>query len=131
LKAPTLEQDGWRLVSAEERHAAAPTTFELPSIEQRANLSPGDAAKLLFEIAARENGTVVDQGIDRMWVIVRRSSPAGYVGVLDNDPGVSDGLNLRRGLEICFSAQHVCSIATPPREYVEATYGPDFFADSQ
>jgi hypothetical protein len=62
-----------------------------------------------------------------MWVIVRRAVPGGYVGILDSDPGMAAGLELRRGAEIPFSAEHVAEIKTPPREYLLATFGADFF----
>jgi hypothetical protein len=64
-----------------------------------------------------------------MWVIVKRAQEHGYLGVLDSDPGIAENLDLRRGDVIPFQALHICSISKPPREYVLATYGPDFFAE--
>jgi hypothetical protein len=125
----SLETDGWTLVSAEARHAAHPTTFQIPSLEARASLRPGDAAKLLFEIETRENGQVIDRGIDRMWVIVRCQAGNSYRGVLDNDPGRARGLKLRAGDEIAFGPEHVAEIATPPRPYVLEKYGPGFLGE--
>ena len=124
---PTIEQDGWTLVSAEERHASSPDTFEIPSLTDRAALQPGDGVQLLFDIETREDGRVIDRGVDRMWVIVRSRRGGGYVGILDSDPGDAEGLLLRSGSEVHFGPEHVASIDHPPREYILEKYGPDFF----
>ena len=127
---PSLDADGWMLVSAEERHAANPETFEIPSRTDRETLVPGVAAKLLFHIETREANRAVDRGVDRMWVIVRAVGPDGYVGVLDNDPGRSEGLNLHEGDAIVFGPEHVAAIEYPSKEYVVGKYGRSFFATS-
>ena len=124
---PTIEADGWTLVSAEDRHAAHPTTFAIPAVAQRASLTPGLAVHLLFDIETRDDGRVVDRGVDRMWVIVKACRDGRYVGVLDNDPGRAEGLRLHRGDLVWFEPRHVAAIATPPPGYVAATYGPRFF----
>jgi hypothetical protein len=125
---PSIERDGWALVSAEERHAAHPETFPIPPWEARVALAPGDAAKLLFDIATKELGRVIDRGVDRMWVIVKSRAGGGYLGVLDNDPGTAEGLLLRPGAEVLFGPEHVAAIGHPPRAYVLEKYGSDFFA---
>ena len=66
----TAKEDGWTLISAEDRHAAYPETFEIPSRHERESLSAGDGAKLLFDIETRKDGRVIDRGVDRLWVIV-------------------------------------------------------------
>ena len=124
----TRETDGWALVSAETRHAAHPDTFPIPELEVRESLQPGDAAKLLFDIETREGGRAIDRGIDRMWVIVKARAGRRYIGVLDSDPGLSEGLNLRSGDEVEFGPEHVVSVERPPREYIVSKYGADFFA---
>lgn len=125
---PSLEADGWTLVAAEDRHAAAPGTFQIPKKSDRETLVPGMAAKLLFHIETKEASTVIDSGVDRMWVIVRAVTPEGrYVGVLDNDPGQSDDLNLREGDDIVFGPEHVAAIDHPSKDYVVGKYGPSFF----
>ena len=125
----SLEKDGWALESGEERHARDPTQFELPSRRERDALAPGVAAKLLFVIETREGGSLVDRGVDRMWVIVKRRAGNAYVGVLANDPGVADGLTLRPGAEILFGPEHVIEIDHPPREFIRAKFGSGFFEE--
>ena len=49
----SIETDGRVLVSAEERHAANPESFEIPSKASREALLPGVSAKLLFDIETR------------------------------------------------------------------------------
>lgn len=126
MNRPSIEDDGWILVSAEDRHAQN-STFWIPSRSRRDSLQPGDAAKLLFDIERREHGNVVDRGVDRMWVIVKRRTESGYLGVLDSDPGVAESLELRPGHLVAFSAEHICDIGAPPRQYVIETYGANFF----
>ena len=120
---PSLDSDGWMLVSAEERHAGYPATFQIPSRTEREALVPGVAAKLLFDIETKETSRVIDRGVDRMWVIVKAVSPDGYAGVLDSDPGHSEGLNLHEGDVIVFGPEHVAAIDHPPMDYVVRKYG--------
>lgn len=61
----TFDADGWQLDSAEVHHATNPATFWIAPRARREGLQPGDGAKLLIRIAAQ-------QGVERMWVIVRR-----------------------------------------------------------
>ena len=126
---PSLEADGWTLVSAEERHAAHPTTFQIPSRADRETLVPGAAAKLLFHIETKEASRVIDSGVDRMWVIVRAVMSDGYIGVLDSEPGQSEGLNLRAGDNIVFGPEHVAAIDHPSKDYVVGKYGQSFFGN--
>jgi hypothetical protein len=118
---------GWELASAEARNAAHPNTFHIPPREKRETLVPGDGAQLLFDIEIKEQGRIVDRGIDRMWVIVKARTDNGYVGVLDNDPGTGENLHLREGDVIIFGPEHVIATNTPPREYVIQKYGSVFF----
>lgn len=120
---------GWMLVSAEERHLADPDTFQIPSAADRGSLVPGVAAKLLFLIETTEGGRIIDRGVDRMWVIVRAVTPEGYEGVLDNDPGESERLNLRAGDVIVFGPEHVAAIDYPSKDYIANKYGRSFFGD--
>jgi uncharacterized protein YegJ (DUF2314 family) len=122
-----MASDGWELISAEDRNAAHPNTFQIPARTKREALAPGEGAKLLFDIETREKGHVIDRGVDRMWVIVKARIEGGYIGVLDNDPGIAENVRLREGDVITFGPEHIAEIASPPREYVIEKYGPSFF----
>ena len=122
-----LDNDGWELISAEDRNATHPDTFQIPAREKRENLAPGDAAKLLFDIETREEGRVVDRGVDRMWVIVKSRTEGGYIGVLDSNPGTAENLRLYEGDSITFRPEHISEIGSPSREYVMKKYGATFF----
>lgn len=124
---PTIERDGWTLLSGEERHALSPEGFRIPGRSERESLSPGDAAQLLFDIETKDGGLVIDRGVDRMWVIVRRRTGDIYSGILDSDPGQAEGLSLRPGTEVTFGPEHVIAIARPPDGYVLEKYGQNFF----
>ena len=129
LNHPTIEEDGWTLVSAEERHATHPGTFPIPSRAGRESLTPGTGVKLLFHIETKENGKVVDRGIDRMWVITKVNFEGGYIGVLDNDPGSAENLTLREGDMVFFMPEHVSDIEKPPRSYIIEKFGESFFEE--
>ena len=115
------------LISAEERHAAHPQTFDIPSRGARESLTPGDGVRLLFDIETREGGRVIDRGVDRMWVIVKQRTGDRYVGILDSDPGLAEGLNLRAGDAIAFGPEHVADIASAAARVRCGKYGPGFF----
>jgi hypothetical protein len=125
----SIEGDGWQLVSAEKRHAEHPTTFEVPELEARKSLRPGDAAKLLFDIQTKELDRVIDRGVDRLWVIVIARVGDRYRGVLDNDPGRAEGLRLHEGDEITFGPEHIADIGHPPRAYLVEKYGAAILGD--
>ena len=127
ISPPTISKNGWSLVSAEERALAYPGTFRLPPLTERHSLSPGDAAKLLFDIETKENGHVIDRGVDRMWVIVKVKTENGYLGILDSDPGVAENLTLREGDQVEFGPEHVIDIGRPPRDYIVEKFGASFF----
>jgi hypothetical protein len=77
-----MAEPTWTLLDAVEQNAAHPRSFFIPSAEVREGLAPGDRVKLVF-VERR------DDGGERMWVTVtERTSDGGYVGRLDNDPGV-------------------------------------------
>ena len=117
MNQPSIEVDGWTLVSAEERHAAHPHTFEIPARARREALVPGVAVQLLFDIETKEGGRVIDRGVDRMWVIVKTRDGHGYTGVLVNDPGRAVNLTLKEGDTIRFGPEHVARIEQPPRDH--------------
>ena len=129
LNSPTIAKNGWTLVSAEERALAYPERFQIPPLAERQSLSPGDAAKLLFDIETKENGCVIDRGVDRMWVIIMARTESGYLGILDSDPRVAENLTLRQGDQVAFGSQHVIDTGRPPHDYIVEKYGASFFED--
>jgi hypothetical protein len=92
-------------------------------------LSPGDGAKLLFDIETREHGHAIDRGVDRMWVVIKSKTEDGYVGVLDNNPGAAENLRLREGDTIVFGPEHIANIDGPPRNYIVEKFGASFFEE--
>jgi hypothetical protein len=129
LNSPTIPKNGWTLVSAEERALSYPGTFQLPPLAVRRSLSTGDAAKLLFDIETKENGCIIDRGVDRMWVIIKARTETGYLGILDCDPGAAENLTLRPGDPIVFGSEHVIEAGRPPHDYIVEKYGASFFED--
>jgi len=112
---PNLDDDGWELESAVERHRGFPSRFQIPSEEERAKLQPGDMVKLLFLLLGTdETGQYVQ--CERMWVTVQETTTAGYEGTLESPPATSDVLH--PGQTIQFRPEHVASIMirkTDPR----------------
>jgi polynucleotide 5'-kinase involved in rRNA processing len=110
VRLASLEQDGWTLLSGEARNALNPTSFHLPSRQVRESLVRGDAAKLMFDIKVRALGDLVASGVDRMWVIVERVEAGRYVGRLLNDPGWTEGLDLKPGTVVAFLPEHIIEV---------------------
>jgi hypothetical protein len=92
-------------------------------------LSPGDAAQLLFDIETKENGHIIDGGVDRMWVVIKTRTERGYVGILDSHPGAAENLTLHEGDQIAFGPERVIDIGRPSRNYIVEKYGASFFQD--
>ena len=93
---------GYRLGNAEDKHAASPRTFFIPSRAEREALSPGDHARLLFELLDPEEG---DPAAERMWVQVTDAEGERYRGILTNAPGVITTIS--RGDPVDFGPEHV------------------------
>jgi len=119
---PQISDTGWTLVSAEDRHRMNPDTFIIPDISERSNLQVVQAVRLLFDIESRENNEVFHRGVDRMWVLVAKTLKEGYLGVLDNSPGIAENLRLDREDIIYFEAIHVSLIDQPPENYMTEVY---------
>lgn len=124
----TIENDFWELESGEARHAESPETFWIPPRNEREALEPGSGVKLLF-IIETEDESGIEQGVERMWVIVKKRIEGFYIGILDSEPATfePDPEFLCRGAEIVFKPEHVIDISNPPREYIVDEYGEDFF----
>ncbi len=101
----------YTLDDAEERNAAAPRSFFIPSAEVRRNLEPGDIVKLIFRLE-----TADEVAVERMWVEVVDTDP--YVGTLANEPQLRGVI--AHGDRVEFGPEHVCAYA-----YTEAQLGYD------
>ncbi len=93
----------YTLDNAVETHREFPTTFFIPSQEDREHLREGDFAKLIFRIDVDD-----EIHVERMWVIVSKVRPESYTGVLDNDPYCTE--EIRSGIQVEFLADHVIQI---------------------
>lgn len=94
----------YTLMDGEAQNAAHPTTFQIPSREERLNLRPGDLAKVVFKPT---NGRGPSE---RMWVkITEVPEPGKYVGTLDNDP-TNSNLGIRFKSTVEFEALHVIQL---------------------
>ena len=112
---PSSLQTGWELESAEERAAAFPDRFHIPSRDERDHLRVGDRVKLLFLFQNEENGEPI-LDCERMWVRVTNASQQAYAGVLESSPVTSE--LVEAGASIQFGPEHVATIAigyTDPR----------------
>jgi len=109
MREPDFEIDGWCLEDGEAYHADAPETFWIPDRDRRESLEAGDHAKLIFCINVdNADGNV---SFERMWVLVRERTSAGYLGVLNNEPDtVAENDEFWLGTELPFSAKHVIAI---------------------
>jgi len=108
MRVPQLLTDGWFLEDGEERNLVSPMTFQIPDLEVRKILQPGDWAKVMFAVAIKGEEFPT---VERMWVIVRERLAGGYLGILDNEPS-SDDVNgrLRRGMELPFEPRHIIDV---------------------
>lgn len=90
----------YTLVSAEERHAAAPATFEIPTRAERETVKLDHHVKLLFRDP--------EHGVERLWVRINGLLPDGrYLGALASQPLL---LDLEPGEIIEFGPEHIASV---------------------
>jgi len=105
----SIEEDGWELENVVEANQYSPSTFHIPSEEERTNLRVGDRVKLIFLFPCEddEEEFPVVQG-ERMWVTVREVDGTEYQGELETAPTISDLLHV--GDLIRFGPEHIASI---------------------
>lgn len=97
------------LISAEERAAQYPDTFEIGSRHKREQLRVGMFAKLIFAEPEVKAGR---QRTERAWVkisdVTRQDGAVLYVGELVDDMY----LDIETGTVVDFGPQHVCEWST-------------------
>lgn len=107
---PKLEEHGWTLESAEERHTNAPGSFHIPSRNERESLEIGRRVQLLFNFLNRDEiGEIID--CEKMWVTIESVQDNFYTGCLANLPATSD--LVAPGDIVTFRAEHISSIMIP------------------
>ncbi|NKX37327.1 hypothetical protein HGG70_05185 [Rhodobacteraceae bacterium R_SAG4] len=89
------------LIDAQARHAATPTTFEVPSEADLAAIFVEDYVKIAL--------TAPNIGAERFWVEVTSLENGAYRGKVSNDL-VRFGNHYSYGDEITFEAKHVMDI---------------------
>jgi uncharacterized protein YegJ (DUF2314 family) len=121
MRAPNFEDDGWRLLDGEQHHREATKTFWIPDLELRKLLDVGDLAKLMFEITLNAEG---ETAVERMWVIIRERIPGGYIGMLDNEPGIAENDQFWVGSELPFEYRHIIDVSPSDAKSVAMARAP-------
>lgn len=85
------------LLDGVERNKQHPLTFEIPTVDEKAAVKPGDFVKIGFEMYGRG---------ERMWVEVTESGK----GLLNNDPVL---MPMVCGEPVEFESKHILSIMKP------------------
>jgi hypothetical protein len=89
----------WQVVDAEELAILHPDVCEIPDAIERMSLSAGTHVVLVLESG---------QFVERLWVEVSNTTPAGYIGTVASIPAAID---LEWGGPIAFEPRHVADIA--------------------
>ncbi len=122
MRMPAFETDGWRLNDGEQLHREAPATFEIPDIELRKILQPGDFVKLIFEF---DEVPGAPDPVERMWVIIREKISGGYIGMLDNTPSfIAENKYFWVGSELPFEYRHIIDVLPGDKKSRATAQGP-------
>lgn len=97
----------YTLINAEEQAKKYPDTFEIPTLQERSALKPGQHAKLIFQPDL--------QGVraERMWVLIGgRAEGTSYLyeGQLANDPAFIPEEVIKYKDPVQFSPEHIIGI---------------------
>jgi hypothetical protein len=92
----------YKLLDGVNQNRLHPTTFHIPSDEDKAAIKCGDWVKLCFQ--PLRNGPS-----ERMWVKVNRIDGVRMAGTLDNTPVVFAGI-LRSKMHVEFEKKHIIGI---------------------
>lgn len=109
MRLATIAEDGWTLLSAEDRAKEAPTRFPIPSRSVRESLKRGDCVKLLFDMEVRKDGRVLYRGVERKQVTVKEIKLGFFVGALMGTP-LARHPTLRQDCRVVFKPEHVAEI---------------------
>ncbi len=120
---PEHDGSGWSLEDGEAVHELYPRSFFIPQAEHRADIRPGETAKLSF-VTGDDPTKAGDDNTEQLWVeVVSVAGQGFYRGRLDDDPRVVPGL--KDGDIVDFEARHVVGLAYSPDEL---GYDPDEWA---
>ena len=105
---PSIEKDGYHLLNGMQIHTDNPSTFLIPSDEQKDKLKSGNLVKLIFEIRTVNAKKKKELHGERMWVIILDRDEEQFLGILDNQPYCTD--SIKPGLMVYFGSQHIVDI---------------------
>ena len=118
---PTLDEHGWTLDNAEDRHAEAPDTFHIPSRDERESLTVGRRVQLLFLFVDDDRPSEF-VNCEKMWVSINAVQNGRYTAILDNLPAISD--RVAPGDTVAFGLENIGSILIPKTDPRHPDYSP-------
>lgn len=102
----------YELVDGVERNRAHPTTFNIPSLEQKRMIGPGDFVKVGF-VLKRQKGNVT---VERIWLEVTAVLDDVIVGTIANTP---EYLDAKFGDVVRGERRHVLQIHQPKKRTLQ------------
>lgn len=111
IRLPTIELDGYQLVSGTASNESSPDTFKVPDHERIAQISEGDFVKLNFLISLTKGADGAEG--ERMWIKVCEIRGPYLIGTLANAPLDSwdnEDAPLHYGSEVAFLPEHICDV---------------------
>lgn len=107
----------WKLGSGVKANLKYPSSFHIPSADEKSAVRPGDLVKLMFRMR--------DGWGERMWVCVEKTDGDKFVGSLNNDPYAIP--RLYYGAQIKFRSEHIIDITEP--EFIDGVVVHDDLRD--
>jgi len=111
IRLPTIELDGYEIVSGIASSETSPDTFKIPDHDRIARISEGDFVKLNFLISLTNKIDNVEG--ERMWVKVAEIRGPYLIGTLANKPidaWDNENAPLDYGSEVAFLPEHICDV---------------------
>ena len=106
MKAKKTTKQSYKLLDGVKQNKKFPTTFEIPTEQEKKELKPGMYTKLVFESIKKPQTRIFSE---RMWVKVTKVSKTGLVGTLANDPIILPNLKFEDTIK--FELNNIVSIA--------------------